>query len=47
MTFMGLKTQNYVLVKTGKYSPDNIQDCSIAPDGIIDSIGDIAKILDS
>ena len=36
-----------VLVKTGKYSPNNIQDSTIAPDGIIDSIGDIAKILES
>ena len=36
-----------ILVKTGKYSPENIQDSTIAPDGIIDSIGDIAKILKS
>ena len=36
-----------ILVKTGKYSPENIQDSTIAPDGIIDSIGDIAKILES
>ena len=36
-----------VLVKTGKYPLENIKDYSIAPDGIIDSIGDIAKILES
>ena len=36
-----------VLVKTGKYSPENTQDSTIAPDGIIDSIGEIAKILES
>ena len=36
-----------ILVKTGKYSPENIQDSTIAPDGIIDSIGEIAKILES
>lgn len=38
---------NGILVKTGNYSPKNIQDSTIAPDGIIDSIGDIAKILES
>ena len=32
-----------ILVKTGNYSPKNIQDSTIAPDGIIDSIGEIAK----
>ena len=36
-----------ILVKTGKYSLENIQDSTIAPDGIIDSIGEIAKILES
>ena len=36
-----------ILVKTGNYSPKNIQDSTIAPDGIIDSIGEIAKILES
>ena len=35
-----------ILVKTGNYSPKNIQDSTIAPDGIIDSIGEIAKILE-
>ena len=38
---------NGILVKTGNYSPKNIQDSTIAPDGIIDSIGEIAKILES
>ena len=36
-----------ILVKTGKYSPENIQDYTTTPDGIIDSIGEIAKILES
>ena len=35
-----------ILVKTGKYRSENIQDYGIAPDGIINSIGDIAKILE-
>ena len=36
-----------ILVKTGKYSPEKTQDSTKAPDGIIDSIGEIAKILES
>ena len=36
-----------ILVKTGKYRSESIKDYGIAPDGIIDSIGDIAKILNT
>ena len=36
-----------ILVKTGKYRSESIKDYGIAPDGIINSIGDIAKILDT